>query len=242
MLKSAAGLLLSLLITVATAFAQPAATRTAGAAGHWEGKIEIPDHPMPMTVDLAKDANGAWIGTMTVVGTTSVDVPLSGVTVDDSTVRFAARLPEEASFEGHVTGGNFTGTATNPQGSAPMQLSRNGEAKVNLPPPSSPLAKPFAGDWQGTIETQAGQLHLVLKLAAAADGTAIATLVSVDQKNAQIPIQAVTIHDHALQLESRSLSSRYSGTLGANGEIVGAWSQGPKSVPLNFKRVEAAKP
>jgi hypothetical protein len=240
MFKPATELCLLLAIAASTALAQNA--KPAGAAGHWEGKIDITDHPMGMTLDLATDAKGAWIGTITVVGTTSVDVPLTAVTVDDSTVHFAAKLPEDATFEGHVNGGNLTGTATNPQGSAPLQLTRSGEAKVNLPPPSSPLAKPFAGDWLGTIETQGKQTRIAMKLATAADGTATATLVSVDQGNVQVPIQAVTIHDNTLKLESRSLSSKYSGELGANGEIVGNWSQGAKSVPLNFKRAEAAKP
>ena len=242
MIKTAAGLLLSLALTGANAFAQPAATKPAnGAAGHWEGKIDIPDHPMPMTVDLAKDAKGAWVGTITMVGTTSVDVPLSGVTVDDSTMRFAARLPENATFEGHVTGGSMTGTATNMQGSAPMQLTRSGEAKVNLPPPSTTLPKEFAGDWLATIERDGKPRRISLKLSAMGD-VAAAKLISVDRNNFEIPVQSVRVEDKQLKLESRSITGKFSGTLNANGEIAGEWTDAQSSTPLTFKRVEVAKP
>lgn len=242
MLKSAIGLFLLLALSTSTALAQNANSVPAkGAAGHWEGKIDISERPMGMTVDLAEGANGAWIGTMTVVGTTSVDVPLSSVTVDDSTLRFTARLPEEASFEGHVADNSISGTATNAQGAAPMHLTRSGDAKVNLPPASSPLSKPFAGEWVGSLPVQGKQLRIGLTLASAADGTAVAKLVSLDQGSAEIPVHSVTIRDNALTLESRSVSGKYSGTLGAAGEIAGEWSQGQRSVPLTFKRPDAAK-
>jgi hypothetical protein len=35
------------------------------------------------------------------------------------------------------------------------------------------------------------------------------------------------------------VSGKYSGTLGANGEIAGEWSQGQRTVPLTFKRAAA---
>jgi hypothetical protein len=240
MLKSATGLVLLLALSASAVLAQTANTKSgADPAGHWEGKIDIPEHPLGMTLDLARDTKGAWIGTMTIAGTTSVDVPLTSLKIDDSTVHFAARLPEETGFVVHLANGVFSGTATNPQGSAPVQLTRSGEAKVNLPAPSSPLSKPFAGEWVGSLPVQGKEIRIGLKLAPAADGTAVATLVSLDQGNAEIPVHTVTIDDHKLALESRSVSGKYSGTLGANGEIAGEWSQGQRTVPLTFKRAAA---
>jgi hypothetical protein len=83
-----------------------------------------------------------------------------------------------------------------------------------------------------------------LKLAPAADGTASATLIAVDQGNVEIPVTTVTIKDKQLQLEVRTVSGTYSGALGGNGEISGEWSQGPGRFPLTFKRVapETKKP
>ena len=238
MFKTAAGLLVSLVLTASAAFAQPAATKVeTGVAGHWEGKIDIPEHPMPMTLDLAKDAKGSWVGTMSVVGSTSVDVPLTGIAVDNSTVRFAAKLPEKADFECHVSDGNMSGSATSPQGSAPMQLTRNGEAKVNLPPPSTPLSKEFAGDWVATVERDGKSRRIGLKLAASSDGLANATLISIDRGNLEIPVQSVQIKSKELTLESRSVSGKFTGTLNPNGEIGGQWFEGQNATPLTFKRV-----
>src|SRR4051812_22510970 len=92
-----AGVIGSLLFaTVALAQAAPAAS------GHWQGEIQIPDRVMNVTVDLGKNAAGAWIGSMTVTGTTSVDVPLTGITVADGGVRFNAKLPEDTKFQGTI--------------------------------------------------------------------------------------------------------------------------------------------
>ena len=240
--KSAAWFLLVVGVTLVDISARAqTAPPAASANGHWEGKIDIPEHPTAMSVDLAKDAKGTWIGTISIPGTTAIDVPVSSLTVNDSALRFSARLPEPADFEGRFqTDGSLSGTASNAQGGAPFRLTRAGDANVKLPPPSSPLSKEFAGDWDGAIERDGKTLHIALKLAST-NGLATATLVSVDQGNAEIPIDTVTIHDRELQLESRGVSGKYVGTLGTNGEIAGQWSQGARSVPLNFKRA-AAKP
>jgi len=237
MFKTATGLFLFLLVT-STAFAQGAATKpAASAAGHWEGKIDIPEHPLAMSLDLVKDGTGTWIGTITVVRSTSIDVPLTGIEVNDSTLRFAARLPEKATFECHLSDGSISGTVTSPQGSAPVQLTRNGEAKVNLPLPSTPLPKEFAGDWLATVERDGKSRRIALKLASSSDGLATATLISVDRGNLEIPVQSVQATDKQLTLESRSVSGRFIGTLTANGELVGQWFEGQSSTPLTFKRV-----
>ena len=245
MLKTASRFLVSLALAASPSLAQTTSGQPSAApAGHWEGKIDVPDHPMSMTMDVAKDSKGAWIGTMTVVGTSSVDVPLSPLTVDASAVRFGARLPEEADFAGHLANGSINGTATNTQGSAPFQLTRSGDAKLNLPAPSSALTKDFAGEWLGTTEIQGKTIHLGLKLASAPDGTATATLISVDQGNTEVPIHTVTIHDKSLAFESRSVSGKFNGTLGADGAITGDWVQGQRTLPLTFRRAgtDAAKP
>src|SRR5215471_1656089 len=41
----------------AAALAQPAPT----VAGHWQGKIQLPNHDLEITVDLDRNPKGAWI-------------------------------------------------------------------------------------------------------------------------------------------------------------------------------------
>jgi hypothetical protein len=212
------------------------------ATGHWQGKIEIPDHELAITVDIARSPKGVWIGSMSVLGSSAVDVPLSSITVEDTAVRFTADLPDKASFDGHLSadGGSLSGTAASAAGEAPFQLMRDGEANVKVPPPSSKLSKEFDGTWEATLDA-GGQVRRVgLKLSPAADGTATATLTGKQE----IPVTTVTIKDKELQLEARAVSGTYRGTLGAGGDIAGEWAQGPNRFPLTFKRVssEAKKP
>ncbi len=216
------------------------------ATGHWQGKIEIPDHELAITVDIARSPKGVWIGSMSVLGATAVDVPLSSITVEDTAVRFTASLPEHVSFDGHLSAdaSSLSGTAANAAGEAPFQLTRDGEANVKVPPPSSALSKEFEGTWEGTLDSGGKVRRIGLKLSPAADGTATAILIAVEQGNLEIPVTTVTIKDKQLQLEARAVSGTYRGTLGASGDIAGEWAQGRNRLPLTFKRVpsEAKKP
>src|SRR5262245_39063524 len=208
------------------------------AAGHWQGKILIPDHELGITLDLALNSKGAWIGSISVSGTTAADVPLNSLTVEDTVVRFTASLPERASFDGHLSadGNSLSGTATSAAGEAPFQLTRNGAANVKPPPPSSALSQEFVGAWEGALEVGGQARRVGLKLSPATDGTATAILIAIEQGNLEIPVTTLTLRGKELQLEARPISGVYRGTLGASGEIAGEWSQGANHFPLTFKR------
>lgn len=219
------------------------ATAPAEPSGHWEGTIQIPDHELKMTLDLARSPAGTWTGTMSIPLSTSIDVPLGELAVDATTVRFTAFLPTRASFEGKLSAdaGSMSGTASNDQGSAPFQLLRNGEPHVSLPPPSSPMSKDFEGMWEGTIDVGGNTRRFGLKLASGTDGIATGTLIALDQGNQEIPFTTVTISGQQLDLESRPVSGTYRGTLGPTGEIVGEWTQRSDHRPLTFRRAGASK-
>jgi CubicO group peptidase (beta-lactamase class C family) len=106
----------------------------------------------------------------------------------------------------------------------------------------SPLCRAqaqIAGDWQGTLITPGPQLHLVLHIAAAKDGSLTATLDSVDQGANGIPVTAVTLKDSKLSLTVDAVHGTYEGTVNKDAtEIDGTWSQG-QPFDLNFKRAPA---
>jgi hypothetical protein len=209
------------------------------ANGHWEGKIQMPNRELTVTVDLATNSKGAWIGSMSVVGSSAIDVPLDTVTVAGATVRFTASLPEHASFDGQLSAdaSSLSGTATNAAGEAPFELTRSGNANVKVPSVSSPLPKEFEAAWEGTHEVEGKVRRVGLKLRTAADGTATATLIAVEHENLEIPVTTVTIKGKELHLEARAVSGTYTGVLGRRGEITGEWSEGSGHFPLIFKRV-----
>jgi len=207
-------------------------------AAHWQGKILIPDRELAITVDLDQNKKGAWIGSLTVAGSSSVDVPLNSVAVDGSAVKFTVGLPGPTNFEGKLSadGAALTGTASSAAGEASFQLTRAGDANVKLPPPSSPLPPALSGGWEGSLDAGGRVRRVGLKFTAAADGAANATLIAIDQGNLEIPVATVTIKGKDVQLEVRAISGGYRGALNDAGEIAGEWEQGGSKFPLTFKK------
>lgn len=216
----------------------PAPAEAAGAAGHWQGTISMPDGDVGFTVDLSRKSGGAWIGSLTITGATAIDVPLTEIVVDGATAKFHAGLVESPNFAGTLLadGNNLAGDVSNVRGAVPFQLKRNGAAKVSVPPPSTPFgkAKDIEGAWDGTLTAPAMTMHVVLRIFADADGATTATLVNLDRGNVPVPMTTVTWSE--LRLVSRAVSGSFAGKLTADGAIAGEWTQGPQKLPLTFKR------
>lgn len=233
--------LMLLLASLIAAFAPGSrAQAVAAPAGHWEGKILMPEREMAFAIDLTRDPSGAWTGSLSVQ---AMDVPLTGITVKDGTVQFTAALPGATTFDGTLSAGAATlsGKVSNAEGAVPFELARKGEAHVNLPPASSVLSKDFEGTWEGSAERDGKVMRIVLKLSAAPDGTARGLLVSVDKGNMEIPVTTVTLDARQLRLDVRVVAGSYHGTLDAGGAITGEWTEKTLRLPLTFKRVAEAK-
>lgn len=235
--------MLSLAVALAFFAPLPRALAAAGPSGHWEGKIRMPERELGFAVDLAQGPTGAWTGSLTIQGAAAVDVPLTDISVKETTVRFTASLPGTTSFEGNLSAdaSSLTGKVSNVEGAVPFELTRSGEASVKLPKASSALSKDFEGTWEGAVAADGNTRRIVLKISAAPDGTATAVLISVDKGNAEIPVTTVTLKGRELELEARAVGGTYRGTLGANGEIAGEWTEKTTRIPLTFKRAAAAK-
>jgi len=98
---------------------------------------------------------------------------------------------------------------------------------------------PIIGDWQGTLNTGAGELRLVLHISKTQDGGLKATLDSVDQAANGIPVTAISLNDSTLKLAVDAVHGTYEGSVSKDAtEIRGTWSQG-QSLDLNFRRMTA---
>jgi len=97
-------------------------------------------------------------------------------------------------------------------------------------------AQDVSGDWQGTLDTGMGQLHLVLHITKAPDGALKATLDSLDQGANGIPVSSVTLKDSKLKLDVTAVHGTYDGQVQPDGKTIkGTWSQG-RALPLDFVR------
>ncbi len=239
----------SLLFPIAIAFIaapSPAGAQSTGPAAHWEGVIHMGKQEVAVAVDLARGSGDAWVGSIAIPGPAPVQVPLHDIVADGVGVRFQAGLPDNPVFEGKFTPdqNHLSGEASNQHGAVPFQLERKGDPHVTVPPASSVLTKPFVGVWEGVAEINGKAQPIVLKMTAAADGTAIATLTTGDRtagNSQEIPVTTVTLRDMQLQLDVPGAPGSYRGTLGASGEISGQWIEGATIFALNFKRMGEPK-
>ena len=206
-----------------------------GQAGHWDGKITLPDREVPIVVDLDQQA-GKWVGSMS-TGPMS-GLPLGDIKVAGSDVSFTiSGAPGSPNFTGKLAadGQSMTGQATMGGNSVPFTAKRSGDAKVELPPPSSAISKELEGTWNGELNANGQTLHLVLNISSGAAGLGSATVTSVDQGNANLPVTTITQKDAHLHFEIKQIAGNYEGDLNAaKTELNGTWTQGPAPMPLKF--------
>jgi uncharacterized protein len=230
---AATGWLAALTVSSSVTFAQP----TTGPAGHWEGAIQVPGQELEIQIDLA-GAGEKWDGTITIPAQNLKGFPLSDISVQGDTVRFAMKgVPGEPQFKGAVSKDAHTlsGDFSQGGGTVPFTLTRTGEAKFEPLPKSTPITKDLEGSWAGTLDVEGKTLRLTLKLSNQADGLAAGTVVSIDQGGAEIPITAVIQTGTHLKLAVRAIAATYEGDL-EDGQLTGKWTQGPGTWPLVFKR------
>jgi hypothetical protein len=205
--------------------------------GHWTGTIDSPAGALGLEVDLDKTASG-WIGSVAIPALGASGLPVDAISLQDGKVSFRIKGgPGDPGFtgtlsaDGKVMDGNFT------QGPAaiPLKLTRTGEAKVELPKPSPPVAPEFLGTWEGVIDFGA-TLHVTLKISNGQAG-AEGLLVSIDQGNAQIPVTTITQTGTKLTLDVKGVAGGYMGDMNKDGtQISGTWTQVGMSTPLVFKK------
>ncbi len=96
------------------------------------------------------------------------------------------------------------------------------------------------GRWEGAIGSGAGRLRLALEITRAPDGLVLATLTSIDQGGARIPIERVRHEGDSVHLDVPAVAGTYHGALTADRtQIAGTWSQQNRPTPLTFARSAA---
>ncbi len=204
-------------------------------AGHWEGAIQTPGPALKIVVDLAKDAQGAWTGAISIPDQNLTGFPLSGIVAEGGSIRFQMQgVPGTPSFNGKlsVDGKTIEGPYTQGGREMTFKMTRSGEAQFAK---STPITKDVEGEWDGALQISAEkQLRLIFKLANK-DGVGTGTLVSVDQGNSELPIKTVIQTGSNLSLNLPEIGASFTGEIG-KGEIKGEFTQGPKKFPLTLKK------
>jgi hypothetical protein len=206
-------------------------------SGHWKGSVEIPGQTLPFEFDLAKDANGHLVGTIS--GRDVKNLPLTKVAVSGRSVTLQASSEQPYSGELSTDGRTITGTVTLSGYSLPLELTRTGDARIEPPPTSAPIGKELEGSWEGTLNASRGPLRIILTMANQPGGRATGHIVSVDEGGLMVPI-IITQNGASVSYAATAVPSSWAGMLSADGnELVGTFSKGPASLPLTFRRAAA---
>jgi len=230
---------------MAALFSAPLATLSAQAmdpSGHWEGSLEAPGMEVKIEIDLATNGQGELTGTFSKPAEKLKGLPLSDIAIEHQSVRFQIKgAPRERVFEGDLSadGKSISGIYSQSGYTIPFSLTLMGEARIEAPAKNAAIGKEFEGVWNGTLEADGKQLHAILTLSNQADGTSIASLVSVDE-GLDIPITTITQRASSLTLDLKAVGGFYSASLNPAGtELTGTYTQGSLALPLTFSRSTA---
>jgi len=213
--------------------------------GRWQGTVDIPGNALAVTVDLDRDAGGAWIGSITMPELLLRGAPLAGIASTGSgfgfTLANALGGPGElkAGFQGRLgADGRLAGEFSQAGNKAPFSLARVGTAAVEVAPRSTPVPKALEGAWVGEyigIGDYARQVTITL--GNPAKDAAHADFVVVGKQTTKIPVDLVTFAEGVLRLESSTTGLNFEGRyLPASGEIRGTFEQGAFEFALPLKR------
>lgn len=221
------------LLLIAPVFAQT------GPVGHWEGDVQLPDRDLHMVVDLAKNDQGAWIGTFAQTTQNVRNVPLVAIKVEEKRVKFrigsdGPNAPEvDCTLE---TPSSMNCTLNGGGGSIPVSLKRTGEAKVELPNASPAVSAELEGNWEGSLDTPNGVLKIVVHFKNQ-DKAVKGTLDSPDQGATDLPLTDIVQKGSAVEFQLRMVNGGFKGSLNKEAtQMVGEWTQGGGTLPLTLKK------
>jgi hypothetical protein len=238
-------------IALPPVLAQEPAAEGASPEGFWGGAVAVPTDELPVGLEIEAAVDGSWSGT--------IDLPVLGIrymTLDDVTVDGTAvlirltEIPGQPTFNGSVSedgkgiAGNFVqGTQIFPfsleRMPRPEGFGDLGALYADYEKPGRP-GEGLAGTWRGLLDIGPIRLRILLKVAAADDGSLTASVEGVDRKQT-VPASSVTLgEDRAVVVDLASVGTRFTGTLNEDGsEISGEWKERGAPLPITFRRAAA---
>ena len=210
-------------------------------SGHWAGTVQIPDREIPIVIDLAKNAKGELIGTISNPQENLKGLPLRKISVEGKSIRFEGRADQPFAGEISEDGKEILGGYTLEGYSIPFSLKREGPAQIEPPARIARIGKELEGSWDGTLGAGGRVIHVILALANGADGITSGRLVDLTDGGVEIPVTAMTQTDAKVAIDFKSLGASYNATVNPEKtEIAGTYRQGEFTAPLTFRRKAGA--
>jgi hypothetical protein len=220
------------------------ASATEGAAGRWEGTVQIPGRELKLIVDLSDEGGKGWAGSIVVPGFGVKGAPLTDLKISGADVAFAIKgalgndRAGRAELKAHLTAdGHLAGNFLQGGNSAPFVLEKTGLAQVDLPPQSTAIAKELEGEWKGDYEMMGYARHATMKFSNRGPEGAALEFTIVGKKVNNVPVSLVTQDEDFVTVKSDEFGITFEGRFNkAAGELKGTVSQGPMEAPLILRR------
>jgi hypothetical protein len=242
--------ILQLLALTALAFT-PACWAQSPLAGDWQGTLTAGggmQFRIAWHVTAAKD--GSLAATIDNLDMGIMAIPIKSMTLKDSSVAQVMDTAIQINGESHAVVGTFVGTInkdaseikgtwtqTDPEQPPAEVVMKRAPAQAATKPAEPPQ---IVGDWLGILSVEGGDMHVVLHITAAKDGTFSASSDVPDQGMMGIPGSAVSFKDSKLSVNFDQYNGVYTGTLSPDATTIkGTWTT-DQPTELNFTR--AASP
>jgi len=216
-----------------------AASALCAQAGHWEGTLKAENRDIGLSLDLAQNAKGLWMGSMGIPAQNVTGLVVKDLTVTPGkSVKFMAVELQMAMLDLTLgESGKLTGTISNQRGSNPIEFQRTGDAKVELPPTSPAVSKELEGDWEGAIQTPGGEMALTVHFKNQPDNTVAATIDIPSTNASAMPIDSVKQTGAKVEFGLKIAHASFQGTLNKEGtELSGQLSHDEQGMAVVLKK------
>jgi hypothetical protein len=209
--------------------------------GRWTGHAQLPGRVLPLVVDLARDASGAWSGSLTIPGLDIKGAGLGHVAVEGNEVAFDAgnaigvASAGGATFKARIDGSTMAGEMRQAGNAAPFTLRRTGDAQVDAAARSTPVAASTEGRWIGRYEMAGYPRQVTLDIANDGTGMPKVDFVVVGKLTTKLPIDFVAEEEGILRIESHPYGITLEARV-AKDRIEGTLEQGAVEVPILLRR------
>jgi hypothetical protein len=208
-----------------------------GPAGHWEGILNADGREIGLSLDVAQEAKGRWIGSMGIPAQNVTGLVVKDLVVEGNSVKFMAVELQMTTLDLKLADGKLAGTVNGRRGSQAIEFRRTGEPRVQLPAASPAVSKELEGDWAGTLKTPGGEVEITVHFQNQADHTVLATIDIPATGAMGMPINDVRQTGDRVEFGLKIAQGSFSGTLNKErGELSGRLGHEDQSMPVTLKK------
>jgi RNA polymerase sigma factor (sigma-70 family) len=218
---------------------QVAPAQNSDLQGAWQGTLMAGNVPLRLALRIAETSPGTFQAVMDSLDQGVKDMPIDSFTYQKPQVHFVM-TGINGDFVGDInnTDDRLTGTWKQMGRKYPLTFERvknNAVAAAEQLDYGTGASSEIQGHWKGALTVKGMTLRIVFHIAQMPDGSYTATMDSPDQGATGIPATTAECNFPSVKLTWKAFDGVYAGKM-VNGKLVGIWSQGKVSLPLDLQK------